>query len=75
MKLLGLFNRKATTDGEKLFIQGKREVFMNTPVLQMPMDHRMVMAGALFLLHHSGGEVGPREAVLKSYPDFFEIIE
>ncbi len=75
MKLLGSFNRKATTDGEKLFIQGKREVFMNTPVLQMPMDHRMVMAGALFLLHHSGGEVGPREAVLKSYPDFFEIIE
>ena len=75
IKLLSHFNRKAWSEGGVLYIEGKRDIETNCPTLSMPNDHRMVMTAALFLRHHSGGEVGPKEAVLKSYPDFFELFE
>jgi 3-phosphoshikimate 1-carboxyvinyltransferase len=75
IKLLGHFNRRAWSEGANLYIQGTREMIMKAPRLLMPNDHRMVMAATLFLLHHSGGELAPEEAVLKSYPGFFELIE
>lgn len=37
-------------------------------------DHRIVMATA-FLLTFTGGEIDGYEAVRKSYPDFFEVME
>ncbi len=39
--------------------------------LAVPADHRLVMAAALFLRAHAGGEVSHAEAVAKSFPDYF----
>jgi 5-enolpyruvylshikimate-3-phosphate synthase len=74
IKLAGLFDRKISTDGKILFLEGKVGRVNKTIDLNMPDDHRMVMAGSLFLLHHGGGTIGPKGAVSKSYPEFFEII-
>lgn len=74
IKLAGMFARKISTDGKKLYLEGKSERVTHSVDLKMPDDHRMVMAGTLFLLHHGGGTIGPKGAVSKSYPDFFEII-
>lgn len=35
-------------------------------------DHRMVMVGSLFLKSLGGGSISPREAVTKSFPQFFK---
>lgn len=73
IKLLGQFDRKAWNEGDTLFIQGS-ETLMSRPVsLQLADDHRMVMVGALFLIHHQGGTLSPVEAVNKSYPGYFGI--
>lgn len=74
ISLLKVFERKAIVQDGKLIIEGKN-TRINRPVdLVLPDDHRMVMACTLFLLHHEGGSVSPKEAVKKSYPDFFSII-
>lgn len=75
IKLLGIFSRNAYQDENDLVIEGKRDLCHETKNLVMPNDHRMVMVATLFLLHHAGGTVTPQDAVLKSYPSFFEILE
>jgi 3-phosphoshikimate 1-carboxyvinyltransferase len=74
IKLLAKFDRKASTDGQTLIIEGRTDIFSGKVNLELPNDHRMVMVGTLFLLHHNGGTVFPPAAVTKSYPDFFETI-
>lgn len=74
IKLIKTFGRRASTNGQELIIEGNKTLIDNEINLKMPDDHRMVMAGTLFLLHHSGGTVSPEEAVSKSYPDFFKLI-
>lgn len=74
IKLLNCFGRKAWTSDGKLFIQGDASRLQTKRTLLLPDDHRMVMTGTLFLLHHGGGVISPAEAVAKSYPDFFKTI-
>lgn len=75
INLLGVFSRNAYRDDNDLVIEGKRDLCHEEKNLVMPNDHRMVMVATLFLLHHSGGTVSPKDAVSKSYPSFFEIME
>jgi 3-phosphoshikimate 1-carboxyvinyltransferase len=75
LKLLSTFNKTATTNGESLFIEGSLSKTNEPKDLNFPMDHRMVMTGALFLRHNQGGALRPTEAVEKSYPDFFKTME
>jgi 3-phosphoshikimate 1-carboxyvinyltransferase len=74
LKLITTFGRDAHSDGKTLTIRGAKERSHQKADLHLPDDHRMVMAGALFLLHHNGGRLAPSEAVNKSYPDFFNLI-
>lgn len=74
VKLARLFERNVSTDGHKLYLEGKKARLEKSIDLVMPDDHRMVMAGSLFLLHHAGGTIGPKGAVSKSYPGFFDLI-
>jgi 3-phosphoshikimate 1-carboxyvinyltransferase len=67
------FGREAISDGAKLIITGKSLNSVPFKNLKLPNDHRMVMAGALFLRLHQGGTITPAEAVIKSYPDFFNL--
>jgi 3-phosphoshikimate 1-carboxyvinyltransferase len=71
--LLSLFGRKAVIEDDILIIYGDTSKNSLAIDLQLPDDHRMVMAGSLFLRHHQGGSVAPAEAVRKSYPNFFEL--
>ena len=75
IKLLKTFNRSAVVQDDKLEITGSLETLNHELELSLPDDHRMVMTAALFLLHHSGGTVKPAEAVAKSFPDFFNLIQ
>ena len=75
MKLLKIFERDSYTSENSLFIKGDKSKVTTEKNLIMPDDHRMVMTGALFLLHHSGGTILPAEAVAKSYPRFFDLLE
>ncbi len=73
IKLLGHFGFKATSEGPSLRIEGSSS-HTSAPVdLELPDDHRVVMAGALFLRYHQGGSLTPASAVQKSYPDFFKL--
>lgn len=72
--LLGLFGKKASTDGMTLIIEGNSSLVNEFQELVMADDHRMVMTATLFLLHHHGGTVSPADAVEKSFPDFFKLI-
>lgn len=74
IKLVKLFNRQAYSDGTTLYIEGSKERVGFEIDLFLPDDHRMVMAGALFQLHHSGGKITPINSVNKSFPGFFDII-
>jgi 3-phosphoshikimate 1-carboxyvinyltransferase len=74
ISLLQKFHRKAHVKDRRLLIEGKTERMKEIVHLKFPDDHRMVMAGALFLLHHGGGTLGPAEAINKSFPSFFNII-
>jgi 3-phosphoshikimate 1-carboxyvinyltransferase len=74
IRLLKAFGREASTDGHTLFINGSHSRLSHEVNLNLPDDHRMVMTGSLFLIHHSGGNIAPREAVNKSYPGFFDLI-
>jgi 3-phosphoshikimate 1-carboxyvinyltransferase len=73
MALVRSFERSADTGGGTLTIRGSADRRSRPVDLRLPDDHRMVMAGALFLRHHAGGAVSPTEAVAKSYPGFFEL--
>lgn len=73
MKLLRAFSKASHTDGHNLFIEGDSNILQESVSLALPDDHRMVMTGALFLRHHAGGTIEPKEAVAKSYPDFFKL--
>jgi len=75
VKLLSVFDRKTKVDDDSLVIWGDSKKKIGPVRLELPDDHRMVMAGALFLRHHQGGEIGPVEAVAKSYPEFFKLFE
>lgn len=72
-KLVREFGREAISDGARLIITGKSLKSVPFINLKLPNDHRMVMAGALFLRLHQGGTITPAEAVLKSYPDYFNL--
>lgn len=74
MGLVRNFQRDVDHDQHQLTIWGKRERIKSRKTLSFPDDHRLVMAGTLFLLHHGGGEVSPATAVDKSYPGFFNLI-
>jgi 3-phosphoshikimate 1-carboxyvinyltransferase len=74
IQLLSQFDKKVTLEGENLIIYGDPGRIFRPVDLKLPRDHRMVMAGALFLLHHSGGSLYPSEAVEKSFPGFFSMI-
>jgi 5-enolpyruvylshikimate-3-phosphate synthase len=65
---------KASSDGQTLWIEGRKNITSVEVNLELPDDHRMVMAGALFLRFHQGGKLSPVSAVSKSYPRFFELL-
>ncbi len=74
IELLSQFGKRAFVQNDILFIEGSPEVQTIPTDLKFPDDHRMVMTGALFLLHHGGGTLTPAEAVNKSYPRFFALL-
>jgi 3-phosphoshikimate 1-carboxyvinyltransferase len=74
LSLLTLFHVQASSDGQTLWIEGKKNISSTEVNLALPDDHRMVMAGALFLRFHQGGKISPVSAVSKSYPRFFELL-
>jgi 3-phosphoshikimate 1-carboxyvinyltransferase len=74
-QLLTHFNRSSELVGSILKIAGSEEKINHKVPLKMPDDHRMIMAGTLFLLHHEGGEISPTEAVNKSFPGFFSLLK
>jgi 3-phosphoshikimate 1-carboxyvinyltransferase len=72
LELMSKFERNAWVENDELYIEGDQQFVDWRNVVTQP-DHRMVMVASLFLRHHSGGEVTPADAVLKSYPNFFEL--
>ena len=73
IRILKAFHKGYSQGNNKLIIKGDSKIFEKSVDLIMPDDHRMVMSAALFMRHNSGGSVSPREAVNKSYPEFFEL--
>lgn len=74
LKLLKIFEREAFFQEDSIVIVGTKKVVRDQKNLTLPDDHRMVMSGALYLLHHTGGHIGPVDSVEKSFPGFFDII-
>ena len=72
-RILKVFERDFELKGTSLVIHGSGNICAEKN-LQLPDDHRVVMAAALFLRHHSGGFLDHMESVNKSYPDFFELL-
>jgi 3-phosphoshikimate 1-carboxyvinyltransferase len=72
--LLHTFERKFDVKENSILIYGN-ESLCGEKHLDLPDDHRIVMAAALFLRHHSGGTLTNSESVNKSYPDFFELLK
>lgn len=75
MKLMKIFERHSEVKENALIIEGHHKLIDKEQHLKLPDDHRMVMVGTLFLLHHQGGSLTPSEAVDKSYPEFFKLIK
>ena len=73
-KLIRKFKRRVEVNDSCLTIWGANDRSKVPEILVLPDDHRLVMTGTLFLLHHGGGDISPAEAVKKSYPTFFELI-
>lgn len=73
-RLLNSFQRNCSYSQDVFTIEGHSRPADQTE-LTLPDDHRIVMTGALFLRHHNGGKIGPSEAVTKSYPQFFSLME
>lgn len=74
LKLLATFDKEALYENDCIKIQGSPMLVSEEKNLLLPDDHRMVMVGTLFLLHHAGGTLSPCEAVEKSYPSFFSLL-
>ncbi|MFA5584428.1 MAG: hypothetical protein WDA09_09445, partial [Bacteriovoracaceae bacterium] len=70
---LETFKVKHSVVGNTLSIEGENLRYSSAVDLVLPDDHRMVMSASLFMRHNSGGTVSPKEAVNKSYPEFFEL--
>lgn len=73
-KILKAFGRDYKTENNSLMIHGKEELSGEVS-LELPDDHRIVMAAALFLRHHNGGSLTNAESVKKSYPEFFNLLQ
>lgn len=73
-KLLRQFERESLVEDDVLVIRGNSSKMAQKVDLMLPDDHRIVMAGTLFLRHNSGGSVTPAFAVNKSYPEFFKLL-
>lgn len=71
--LLKEFDRHYEVQGNTIIIHGS-EKYCGEKNLKLPDDHRIVMAAALFLRHHSGGTIDNAESINKSYPGFFELL-
>ena len=76
LKILDLFEVPHQFDEKThtLIIQG------NSPKVgekeyQPPEDHRMVMVAYLFMRMNNGGRISNTQAVKKSFPDFFDVME
>jgi 3-phosphoshikimate 1-carboxyvinyltransferase len=74
MILLQTFERSSYIETNDLIIEGSSKLILKSIDLIVPNDHRMVMVGALFLKHHSGGTLCPAEAVEKSFANFFSVL-
>lgn len=59
---------------DELVIEGKGKLVEPTD-LKVVDDHRIIMMGYLFLRKNNGGTIDHVEAVKKSFPDFFEMME
>lgn len=75
MRLLREVNVQVCYENKKIFILGKSNLQVDLKDFVMPDDHRMVMAASLFLRSHSGGTISPADAVRKSYPSFFSLMD
>jgi len=73
LRILEAFKVKHSVVGNTLSIKGEDVRCASKVDLVLPDDHRMVMSASLFMRHNSGGTVSPKEAVNKSYPEFFEL--
>ena len=73
LRILDAFDKKYQVENNQLIIFGSSKKFESAVSLVMPDDHRMVMSAALFMRHNFGGDVSPKEAVNKSYPEFFDL--
>lgn len=73
LRIMDAFEKKYQVENDQLIIFGSSKKFASTVSLVMPDDHRMVMSAALFMRHNFGGTVSPKEAVNKSYPEFFDL--
>lgn len=72
--LLKIFKRNCSFANDTFTIEGSTDISGAVDLI-LPDDHRIVMTGALFLRHHNGGRISPAEAVTKSYPEFFHLME
>ncbi len=73
-RLLKEFERYYEATNSELIIHGSHEI-CGEKHLELPDDHRIVMTAALFLRHHSGGNLSREKSVEKSYPQFFELFK
>lgn len=71
MNLLKHFDIKSRLENDSLIIIGKSDAFTYKKSLEVSFDHRMVMAGAIFLKALEGGRINNAKAVKKSFPKFF----
>lgn len=67
------FGTKVIAGNNEVVIDSK-EFHAPNDIINCHNDHRIVMANT-FLLCHTGGKLNGIEAVKKSYPDFFQVIE
>lgn len=73
LRILDAFDKRYLVENNRLIIWGSSKKYHQAVSLVMPDDHRMVMSAALFMRHNFGGTVSPKEAVNKSYPEFFDL--
>lgn len=73
VKILNAFEVKNEVRGNSLLLEGTDAKLTKSIDLALPDDHRMVMSAALFMRLNAGGNISPKEAVNKSYPEFFSL--
>lgn len=72
--LLEVFEVSYKVQDDSLFITGRKPV-AEIKELNLPEDHRIVMTAYLFLKQNGGGSLNQKNAVKKSFPDFFDQLE